>query len=253
MKRTAGPSSSCPGREYYTCDYCGNKFEWADRSRNPQFDQEVGPECKCGTVTVQRAVKEVGPNKGRKFWGCAKWPKGCEFFQFRDEVPLPTEASASSAVPGSPESRMASYSRKRPALQGYASYFVDWNKVRLLEEMINAGRMMGKKYDGFEVAAAWKISNKTRQKKYQDALIREHTKNCSSAPLPLDFPNEMEAAIQELGQEQLSKKAGEVFLLHGTAPGNLHSILFQGLDPLVASNGRFGRGVYFAENVSVQA
>ena len=42
----------------------------------------------------------------------------------------------------------------------------------------------------------------------------------------------------------------EALLLHGTKPQHLHSLLFDGLDPQVSSDGLFGRGVYFAEDAA---
>jgi hypothetical protein len=121
-------------------------------------------------------------------------------------------------------------------------------------------------YDGFEVVAAWKIVNETRKAKYVAALERERAKvrEYASAAgdggggggdlrLPLNLPNEIEAVVEELGEGRLCREAGEVYLLHGTATENLHSILFEGLDPRVANDGNFGRGVYFAENVRISS
>jgi hypothetical protein len=232
------------------------------------FSDEAGPECKCGTVTVRRTVKKDGPTKGRRFWSCARWPNGCGFFEFCQEVPASVASTpprgASAAIANSPAAATVtpeshSAKRKRPALEGFASYLPDWNKARLLQNMMSAGmnseqRLIGDRdNDGFEVVVAWEIVNETRRAKYDAALERERAK-VQDAPghdLSLHLPAQMEAVMDELGGGRLAREAGEVLLLHGTASENLYSILFQGLDPAVASNGNFGRGVYFAENVSV--
>ena len=57
--------------------------------------------------------------------------------------------------------------------------------------------------------------------------------------------------MSQLGIDSLDSKAGEVFLLHGTSgPDSLQSIIFEGLDPGIAHNGHFGRGVYFPESAA---
>jgi hypothetical protein len=124
--------------------------------------------------------------------------------------------------------------------------------------MMSAGMNPGQRLigdsdnDGFEVVVAWEIVNETRRAKYDAALERERVKvqGVPELDLSLHLPAEMDAVMDELGGGQLAREAGEVLLLHGTARENLYSILFQGLDPAVAMDGKFGRGVYFAENVS---
>lgn len=176
-------------------------------------------------------------------------------------IPNRTEAASPSAL--TPETTSSVNSRKRPALPGYATYLPDWNQTRLLEDIMCSGVDPGTSrnsaatctYDGFEVVGAWKIVNETRKVKYELALQRERQKveaavgDDSSARLPIHLPEDMNRLISELGQDRLDQTAGEVFLLQGTAPTNLHSILFQGLDHEVVRDGKFGRGVYFAENV----
>ena len=52
-----------------------------------------------------------------------------------------------------------------------------------------------------------------------------------------------------LAKEELGRPC-EHLLLHGTKPENLYDILFGGLDPGLAHNGLFGKGVYLAETAA---
>lgn len=248
-RRVAGPSSKFPGRAYFRCgDPNCEQFDWDDDGANPsprkRAQQSTGPECKCGTVTVERSVKKEGPNKGRKFWSCASWPRGCKFFEWQ----------AQSAPSPQKEAKRTSPGKKRPPLPGYATYETDWKRKQLLQKLLDSGVDHGKlkvqsngTYDSFELVEAWKINNPSRMEKYGKALEREKKKvGNESYNLPQDYLDFM----KYLGHDSMQyQAAGEVFLLHGTAPENMHSILFEGLDPQVAGNGKFGRGVYFAENV----
>lgn len=38
--------------------------------------------CKCGIGARQRTVSKDNANQNRRFWGCAKYPNGCNFFQW---------------------------------------------------------------------------------------------------------------------------------------------------------------------------
>ncbi|KAL2894084.1 DNA topoisomerase 3-alpha [Bienertia sinuspersici] len=44
------------------------------------------PEVKCyhGEIALLRCVKHNGPTMGKKFFGCAYWPKTCGFFKWAD-------------------------------------------------------------------------------------------------------------------------------------------------------------------------
>ncbi|CAB9497177.1 Ankyrin Repeat Protein [Seminavis robusta] len=263
-KRAAGPSSNFPGREYYRCDTCG-KFDWAadtasfGSSTKRSDDELAGPVCNCGTATVQRAVKKAGPNKGRKFWSCASWPRGCKFFEWKTESTGSCPSSTSVPTIVTPEQP----TKKRPALPGYASYETDWKRKELLQKLLDSGvdhaklrSQSGGSYDGFELVAAWNIHNPTRKESYDQAVQREKhkiakdpiAKTAGDNDGPYNLETTYKDVIEELGNDLLAQ--GEVFLLHGTDPRNLHSILFEGLDPEVSRNGTFGRGVYFAENAA---
>lgn len=51
-------------------------------------------------------------------------------------------------------------------------------------------------------------------------------------------------------KKERDDKIHQVRLIHGTKPEYVYDILFDGLDPQLARNGLFGRGVYFAENAA---
>ena len=107
-------------------------------------------------------------------------------------------------------------------------------------------------YDTLRVVGVWKISNPLRMEKYTEAKNREASKIADQkAPsAPLDFNESYRDSMTQLGMDCLDETTGEVFLLHGTRPEHIFSILFEGLDPCVANDGNFGRGVYFADNAA---
>lgn len=241
QRNTSGPTSNFPGRQYYLCPDC-KTFEWADQAVH--LAAGAGPTCSCGKATVQRSVKKDGPNKGRKFWGCATWPGGCRHFEFQ-EIATPPRAVT-----------VASSSSARPPLPGYCQHLTDWRQQETLQQMMTCDptllghgrdvRQAGD-YDKLEVVGAWHITNQTRKQTYTAALRRVGAMPVTPehhARLPADYAQ----AASRLGGDPLDSRSGEVFLLHGTEPQHLHSILFEGLDPTVAADGLFGRGTYFAES-----
>lgn len=233
------------------CEQC-KSFDWADEQRKHLFSDVQGPVCKCMKATVQRQVKKEGPSKGKKFWTCAAWPKGCKFFQFQEPEQLsPLQSS-------SPSPHIVTPTKKRPPQPGFASYLADWKIMQLLQQMMHVDPVMmksksGSTYDTLQVVGAWKITNPSRLQKYEEAMTRERNKVLISKPpvSPLVLSDtSYTTAMNALGLQKLDATAGEVMLLHGTKPDKLHSILFEGLDPSVAADGLFGRGVYFAENAA---
>eukprot|EP00957_Ditylum_brightwellii_P202530 15330566-Ditylum_brightwellii.AAC.1 len=113
-------------------------------------------------------------------------------------------------------------------------------------------------YDHLKVVGLWHITNKSREERYEAAKSRERDKLTEDAKgakkmdlcIRYGFSKEYCDIITQLSSGSLNSSIGEVFLLHATDPTNLHNILFEGLDPEVAKNGNFGRGVYFAENAA---
>lgn len=207
--------------------------------------EEVGPACKRNKATVQRAQKQSGVNKGRKFWGCAAgYPSGCGFFKWQEE------SFSSARVPA-----RAPPTTPAPILPGFAHYLGDWktlNEIQNLvkfapEDVLVGGEApAGKKYDSLKVVGAWRISNPTRKASFDNAKARVLKPERS-----YDLPDEFSKAMALLGGgAPVDVDSGEVMLLHGTDPKLLYQIIFEGLDPAKASNGRFGRGTYFAENAS---
>ncbi|GAU29726.1 hypothetical protein TSUD_392140 [Trifolium subterraneum] len=50
-------------------------------------DGEVIPDCWCGFKSVIRTITRMGPNRGRKYFGCRDWKPnddetGCKFFKW---------------------------------------------------------------------------------------------------------------------------------------------------------------------------
>jgi predicted RNA-binding protein YlxR (DUF448 family) len=238
-----GSSSNFPGRAYYSCQDC-NKFDWEKKPSAARIlQQAAAPECKCGKVSVERTVTKDSPNKGRKFWTCAN--RSCRFFEWNS-------SGNQTWVPRSIE-------KKRPTLPGFVSYETDWKQKQLMQKLLDVGvdhkwlrKMSFQTFDGYEMVEAWKVHNPSRMEKYKAARDKESLKLRDQEDISYDIPSEYETAMMELGSQTLQyKEAGEAYLLHGTDPSNLHSILFEGLDPRVANDGKFGRGVYFAENVRI--
>mmetsp|Transcript_45202 Transcript_45202/g.110093 ORF Transcript_45202/g.110093 Transcript_45202/m.110093 type:complete len:336 (+) Transcript_45202:112-1119(+) len=276
-------SSSNPGRKYFKCFECG-KFEWAD-SANPVRQRGTGARstsaasstkpptvCRCDgeKAAVQRAQKKSGPNEGRKFWTCARWPNGCGFFQWQDsDEEWKEKTSQQQQPPSVSPSPTAASSRKRPPTPGYVAFLPDWNQKRLLQKLLDVGvdrvqlrseRHANKlrpntKFDSFKLVHAWNIHNPQRKNQYDSALNRERRKfppswaasTSDSATSGTGIPSELTNLMNELGRSKLDQTANEVYLLHSTDPKNLHSILFEGFDPTISHEGLFGRGVYFAE------
>jgi hypothetical protein len=42
----------------------------------------VSIKCHCQDPAIQRAIQKAGPNQGKLFYGCSKWPQGCGFFKW---------------------------------------------------------------------------------------------------------------------------------------------------------------------------
>ena len=263
----SSPRAKFPNRPYFRCQECG-QFDWADQAPSQAFDQATGPICQCGKATVQLTVKKEGANKGRKFWKCAQFSRGCRFFQWIDPPAPAAAAAAAAAAPHTPPAmaaQPAAASTKLPALPGFASYLSDWKTLELIETMMkfdpNEMKMAFRErnahvgHDGLQVKAVWRIHNKSRMDKLEAAKKREqlHVKladNKSETIQSLQLRPDYQSAMTELGKGTLDASSGEMFLLHGTSPENLYSILFEGLDPELSRNGLFGRGVYFADNAA---
>lgn len=250
-KLTAGETAKFPGRGFYNCNSCG-KFDWADETPTKLFDDKAGPDCKCKKASVQRAVKVANsPNKGRKFWCCAKGkaPRGCGFFEWVDQ----SMAQSTGVTPRSLDYNDAD--KKRPALPGYASYLSDWKKTEVLQRMMEVDPkfMMsytGSRYDSIEVVGTWKINNNVQQEQF-DAARAKMKRESSKGNDDYGIPDTYSVPMNELANTPLNREAGEVILLHGTSPDNLHSILFEGHKTALANKqGLFGRGIYFAENAA---
>lgn len=254
-------SANNPGRQYYRCGDCG-AFEWADGIGSPHrkiFDSNAGPLCHCGKASVQRTVKKItSPNRGRKFWGCAQYPRGCKFFQLREvessnqqidcEISMASPRKLTMSPEPEPEPE-----RKRELLPGYATWLSDWKKLEIVQQLmeVDADLMSmssGGRCDKLEVCGLWHITNPVRKERFEEAKQRVKTNTPKISEY--GFPDNFYDAMSALSMDSLDEESGECFLLHGTSPENLHGILFEGLDPGIAHNGIFGRGVYFAENAA---
>lgn len=248
-KHTASQSAAFPGRQYYKCTKC-SAFEWADQSPAKVFNNKAGPLCKCEKSSVQRAVTKQSPDKGRKFWTCAKGrEKGCKFFKWVEE----DETSKAKSAGINPH-KLNLDSKKRPPLPGYVTYLPDWKKVEVLQSMMEVDpsfmvRYTDSRYDSVDVVGVWQITNKVQQEKFNTARSSITKEEDTQGSLDYDIPDSYKVPMNELANNPLDSKAGEVFLLHGTKPENLHSILFEGHQTALANkNGLFGKGIYFAEN-----
>ena len=88
------------------------------------------------------------------------------------------------------------------------------------------------------------MENYTKAKNPEASRIADQ--KAPSAPLVVN--ESYRDSMSQLSMNCLDETTGKVFLLHGTSPQHICSILFEGLDPCVANNGNFVRGVYFADN-----
>ncbi|CAH9101620.1 unnamed protein product [Cuscuta epithymum] len=63
---------------------------WSSSSaRREETQMNSAVECHHKVCPIARTVKS-GPNRGRRFYGCAFWPKSdCSFFQWIEEYPPP--------------------------------------------------------------------------------------------------------------------------------------------------------------------
>ena len=86
------------------------------------------------------------------------------------------------------------------------------------------------------------MENYTKAKNPEARRIEDQ--KAPSAPLVVN--ESYRDFMSQLGMNCLDETTGEVFLFHGTSRKHICSIMFEGLDPCVANNGNFGRGVYFA-------
>ena len=244
----SSPQASFPNRRFYSCLRC-NRFDWADATPS-QAVAAPGPECNCGEASIKKTVRKDGPNRGRAFWTCASWPKGCKFFDWADNDAAPATPTAPRTPPRS------SPDVKLPPLPGFANHLTDWKTLQTVEVMMKSDKIQGGDHDALEVKAVWKITNPSRSEKYQEAKKRAQMAVKFAASKEETFASvvmekEYKDAMHELSKGTLDQdSAGEVYLLHGTDPNALFNILFQGLDPGFSNRGRFGQGVYFADDAA---
>lgn len=170
---------------------------------------------------------------------------GCKFFDWVEKE----EPKATRVVP----KKLDFTPKKRPPMPGYATYLSDWKKAEVLQRMVAVDPKLmsartGARYDSVEVVGTWKINNPVQQEKFDAA--KSKIKRDSPKDSDYNLPETYSEPMFELANTALDGEAGEVFLLHGTRPENLHSILFEGHNTALANNGLFGRGVYFAENAA---
>ena len=65
----------------------------AARARNDDDETTEAPQCQCSEPAVERTVMKEGPNKGKRFFTCAKGKdSGCGFFQWSDQSAAPARS-----------------------------------------------------------------------------------------------------------------------------------------------------------------
>lgn len=105
-------------------------------------------------------------------------------------------------------------------------------------------------YDYLDVECAWKVNNPNRSARYCE--FRKNVLEHRPQPCPrVHLKPEYESAVQTLAQIagiDIDSRINETLLLHGTHAEHCYSILYEGLDPNLSSDGLFGRGTYFAED-----
>ena len=193
------------------------------------------------------AATNTNGNAGRRFYKCAN----CANFQF-----LSPEAPAPPSTPETP---------------GSSEFLVSEPTRRLLQALLEVphgaglgwGRDVGAATapcDHLAVECAWHVHNPHRAKRYAAfrtaALAAVEAAAPAAAPPPLVLRDAHAAAASNLLAEAenapgaLESRVNEVLLLHGTKPEAVFPILWQGLDPLLAKDGLFGSGSYFAEDAA---
>lgn len=239
QRLVSGPKSSRPNTGYFTCE-CDNRFEW-ENDRGAALLADAGPLCGYGRASVQRSVKKDGPNRGRKFWCCAK-PYGssdrCNFFEFQ-----------AASAPSAPRPRVSA--PERPPLPGYATHLTDWAEQQRLQKLFDTDpKTLRGDHDKLHVVAAYRITNREKKAAYESCRARIKAELGDSPSTACEgMPKAFVAASRELaGGEGLDAAVGEGYFLHGTQPQHVHDICFAGLNTVFAEDGLVGRGLYHAED-----
>jgi hypothetical protein len=109
------------------------------------------------------------------------------------------------------------------------------------------------RHSGFRVGAAWRIENPELFAKYaaEKARLKSARRALSSVGVPpnrVSLRDSFKQATQCL-PGQLDTDINEEYLLHGTKPETVHSILSGGMNERF-SGGLFGHGTYFSEDIA---
>ena len=265
VTRKAGPNQ---GRPFWVCAATDGKgckfFAWAGAAPAPLSSAAALPSAlklpdridgQCGGCRAPVAHQTVAAsnqrgNAGRRFYQCG----ACGKFAWLTPAPA-------AIVPIGPERVGLRYfvvdERSRARLQ---DLFTVPAGVQLgVGRDYNIGGGGPSDYDDLRVVDAWRILNPEKRKRYEEFAKQIGAQlsaagSSSATPVPLR-PAHAQAAAALLQEEAarlepLSEGVNEALLLHGTKPEHLYSLLFEGLDPHLASEGLFGKGSYFAEDAA---
>lgn len=242
VTKKAGPNQ---GRAFWTCaatDGQGcNFFAWAagppaaattqpapaKRPFAPQQPERVDGQCKsCRAPVMHQRVSASNTkgNAGRLYYSCP----ACNRYEFITPLPSqPTPAGLNFFAITDPQT-----------LQSLQALLAVPSGVQLGvgRDYNESGRHVSD-YDFLEVVNAWRVLNKSKQARYQ--AFRQGLSSRTPTVLR-DAHMAAAAALRQSPAMQMGAaraEANEVLLLHGTKPQHLYSLLFEGLDPQVASNG----------------
>jgi len=267
-------SAKNPGRKFWTCAARqGCKFfQWDETtppSTSPLKSSSASAAADVDVVQCQKCAatldEKFSDKKQEYYFACDVCNK---FAKWKNGTPAAKKMSSS-----------------RPEFRPFLVDSATKDQLQRLMD-IQPGDVSNPMYDSFEVQCAWTIKNPCQWSKLLELrddlemmsvpLSREEKKNSvttssasssSSSSKKSSQDHQMREPFLEVAFELASglakdaktpdKQLGddastnEVFLLHGTRPENLFSILFEGHDLQRAGKGsgsRFGEGIYFAEH-----
>ena len=252
ITRKAGPNH---GRPFWACAATDGRsckfFQWAGAAPASLGAPVVSPaslpdridgqcaSCRAPVAHQTVAATNQKGNAGRRFYQCG----GCGKFVWLTPPPA-------AIVPAAPER------------VGLRYFVVDERSRARLQDLftVPAGVQLGvgrdyagggpEDYDDLRVVDAWRILNPEKRERYQAFVACVGAQQPSAAgtsgvtPVPLRAAHAQAATalLQSARLEPLAEGVNEALLLHGTKPEHLHSLLFEGLDPHLASEGLFGKG-----------
>ena len=247
------------GEVYYKCrSFSCGRFMWPT---DAMTNLPSGPSCHCGLPSAPIRVT----NSGECIWVCprtsgangsgrnaASKPCGYEKTINEHEDVFQRVANNAAAYTSSQNDdvEFACGAVIKNALQNllHVSAEETWkfNKGQDVRERREAAY-----YDYVEVQRAWRVISPDEHleafQNYRTSIGEKRQGEFHTDTLISEAAEQL-VSLENGRLEPLDRKSNELFLLHGTKPKNVASILEKSLDPGLAGPGLFGSGTYFAES-----